>query len=440
MKPEGTRILLFWPSAHWAGGVAIWLDYLLRGLEGRGWKSVLGLLTGARYNQPRRYLEEHPCDSWIPVPCFTGTPEGRCRAMIRAIRAARPDLVVGINAPDVYSAVARLRRKGSPVRVSMAIHGIEPGLYGDARRFRGILDGVIGSNRLVCRLAEDIGGIESSRVHYAPYGLEPSAETPSARKPGAVLKIGYVGRIVETQKRIGDLVKISHALERSSVSHEFVVAGGGPNEGRLRESLDGRRAVFLGPVPASDLPKRVYRRIDVLLITSDWETGPLVAWEAMAEGVPVVSSRYVGSGLEAALRNEENALLYEVGDSEAAAEHLARLRAEPGVRDRIRKGGLRLVRERYSRELSIGAWHRGFEAVVQAPSLPSVAVPPVPRATGRLEGVIGARAAETVREALRRTGPDSGMAGEWPHTYGSSISEADFLRHARRIDRDGRGE
>lgn len=440
MRTEGTRLLFLWPSAHWSGGVAIWLDYLLRGLERRGWKPVLGLLAGSRYNRPQRYLEEHPYDSWIPVSCRTGTPEGRCRAVIRAIRATRPDLVVGVNVPDAYSGVARLRRKGSPVRVAMTIHGIEPGLYGDARRFRGVLDGLVGSNRLVCRLAEEIGGIDSLRVHYAPYGLESSAEPLPARKPGAVLRIGFVSRIVEVQKRVDDLAKISRALDRASVSHQLVIAGSGPYESRLRESLNGERAVFLGPVAAADLPNSVYRKIDALLITSDWETGPLVAWEAMAEGVPVVSSRYVGSGLESALRNEENALLFEVGDVEAAAGHLARLGAEPGLRDRIRNGGLRLVRERYSRELSVEAWERCFEAVMEAPPLPSIPDPPVPRATGRLERVMGTGAAETVREALRRTGPDSGVAGEWPHTYGSSMSEAEFLRRATRIDRDGRGE
>ncbi|HYO45577.1 MAG TPA: glycosyltransferase family 4 protein [Gemmatimonadota bacterium] len=357
---------------------------------------------------------------------------------MRAIRVTRPDLVVGVNAPDAYGGVARLRRRGSPVRVAMAIHGIEPGLYGDARRFRGVLDGVIASNRLACRLAEDIGGIDSARVHYAPYGLEAPADLPPARTPGAVLRIGFVSRIVEAQKRVDDLAKISRALDRASVSHQLVIAGSGPYEARLRESLNGDQAVFLGSVAASDLPESVYRRIDALLITSDWETGPLVAWEAMAEGVPVVSSRYVGSGLESSLRNEENALLFEVGDAEAAAGHLARLRTEPGLRDRIRRGGLQLVRERYSRRLSVETWERSFEAVMEAPPLPDVPEPPVPRATGRLERVMGAGVAESVREALRRTGPDSSTAGEWPHAYGSLMNETEFMRQATRIDRDGR--
>lgn len=428
-----------WHSAHRLGGLATWLDYLLPALAERGWEPVLGLMEGPRYNKPLRYLEEHPWDRWVAVPCRTGTPEGRCRAIVRAIRSTRPDLVVGINTPDAYSAVARIRQKGWRVRVGMTIHGIEPGLFGDARRFREVLDGVIGSNRLACRLAEEIGGIDPSRVHYAPYGLEPPLELPPSNSAGAILRIGFVSRIVKTQKRVDDLAKISRALDRASVPHRFLIAGSGPYEGRLRESFHADRATFLGSVASSELLESVYRRIDALLITSDWETGPLVAWEAMAEGVPVVSSRYVGSGLETSLRNEENALLFEIGDAEAAAGHLARLRSEPGLRDRIRMGGLQLVRERYSRRLSVEVWERRFEAVMEAPPLPDVPEPPVPRASGRLERVMGVGVAETVREALRRTGPDSNTAGEWPHTYGSRMSEAEFMLRAKRIDRDGRG-
>jgi glycosyltransferase involved in cell wall biosynthesis len=357
---------------------------------------------------------------------------------VRAIRATRPDLVVGVNTPDVYPAVNRLRREGSAVRVAMAIHGIEPGIYGDARRFRGIVDGVVASNRLACQLAVELGGLVPARIHYAHYGLDVPDE--DVRRPAirGTLRIGFAGRIVEDQKRAGDLAPISRALEAMDVPHHLTIAGEGAATETLRRSLTEDRATFLGALRAADLRETLYRNVDAVLITSDWETGPLVALEAMAAGTPVVSSRFVGSVLESALRDGQNALLFDVGDAGGAASQLARLRSDPELQARIRRGGFRLVTERYSRSSSVRSWERGLAAVLDAPPLPPEPAPVVPGATGRLESILGAGRAETVRAALRRTGPDAGTAGEWPHSYGSSMSAAEFLRLAERVDRDGR--
>ena len=441
------RLLFLWPAAHGFGGVAIWLDYLLPALRERGWDPVLGLLEGPRYNRTATYLAAHRPDPWIGVPCRTGTPEGRCRALLEAFRATRPDLVVSVNTPDAFTAVARLRSKGSPMRVAMAIHGLEAGIYGDLERFREILDGVLTTNRLASRLAMELGGMDPTRVHYAPYGLEsspsagggPRAPRLPAEADPSTLRVGFAGRVVDEQKRVGDLVGISRALEEQGIAHHWTVAGEGPAGERLRRCLNGR-ATFLGAVPSPDLHGAFYGKIDVLLITSDWETGPLVAWEAMVAGVPVVSSRFVGSGLESALVDGENALLFPVGDAEAAAGQLARLHLDPALRGRIRDGGARLVRERYTVDHSVSAWERGLASILESPPLPAAPPVPVPSAKGRLERWLGARTAESVRAALGRTGPDSGSGGEWPHTYGSSWSAADFLELAERADREGRRE
>ena len=39
------------------------------------------------------------------------------------------------------------------------------------KRESASLDAVIATNQLACRLASSLGGIESSRIHYAPYGV-----------------------------------------------------------------------------------------------------------------------------------------------------------------------------------------------------------------------------------------------------------------------------
>ena len=434
------RLLFVAGSAHTLGGLASWLDSLLPGLAARGWNPVLGLVEGPRHHRPERLIDAHPQENWIRIPCATGTPEGRCRALTRALADQRPAAALAVNIPDLFPALHRARKAGSRTRGLMTVHGIEPELYADARRFRGVIDGAVGTNRLACRLLEDLAGIEATRVFYAPYGVDPIA--PGERfspAEGSSLKIGYAGRLEESQKRVRDLPRITRALDRIGMRHEWRIAGGGPEETGLRRDLPAGRATFLGAVPGPELASLLYREIDALIVPSRWETGPLVVWEAMAAGVPVVAARYLGSGLEGALRDEENALLFDAGDAETAARQLARLARDPALADRLTSAGRELARERYSRERSIDAWERAIESVLALPPLPAGTAPEVPQATGRLERLAGPQWSESVRRALGRTGPDAGSGGEWPHAYGPGLEREEFFRIAAEVDRTGRG-
>jgi glycosyltransferase involved in cell wall biosynthesis len=317
----------------------------------------------------------------------------------------------------------------------MTVHGIEPNLYADAFRFRGVIDGAVGTNRLACRLLEKLGGIQTTRVFYAPYGVESPVPRERIVRAGPRLRIGYAGRLEESQKRVRDLPLVASALDRRGVSHEWWIAGAGPEESALRRELPAGRRTFLGAVAGAELGALLYGKIDALIVPSRWETGPLVAWEAMAAGVPVVAARHVGSGLEGALRDGVNALLFDVGDAEAAAGQLDRLAGDPALANRLTAAGLALVRERYSRERSIGAWEAAVEAVLALPPLPRAAEPVVPPASGRLERLTGPRWSEAIRQVLRRTGPDAGSGGEWPHAYGPGLERDAFFAMARDLDR-----
>src|SRR5690606_34915092 len=143
------------------------------------------------------------------------------------------------------------------------------------------------------------------------------------------LRVVYSGRLETPQKRSLDLAAIAKVLNQRGVSYRLEIAGDGPDRAALEAALDAEidagRVVMHGFVPAETLRSQIYPAADALLITSSWETGPIVAWEAMAHSLCVVSSRYIGSGREGALMQDENALLFEIGDTEAAAAALERL-------------------------------------------------------------------------------------------------------------------
>src|SRR6516162_9039813 len=166
-------ILIIAPSAYPLGGVATWIDYIVPGLRQRGWHVTLGLTEGLHHNVDT-YLNDHPIEGVIRIPNTTGTSEGRVRALCDAITEVRPDIVSSVNIVDVYRAVNRLKRKrrGSlSVRGVMTLHGLDGAYFEQIGHEVASLDAVIATNRLACKLASSVGGLESGRIYYAPYGV-----------------------------------------------------------------------------------------------------------------------------------------------------------------------------------------------------------------------------------------------------------------------------
>lgn len=82
-----------------------------------------------------------------------------------------------------------------------------------------------------------------------------------------------------------------------------------------------------------------YAAHDAVLFPVEWdEPWGLVPLEAMAVGRPVIATGTGGSGEY--LRDGENCLLFERGDAAALRAAIERLAADPGLRERLVRGGL----------------------------------------------------------------------------------------------------
>jgi glycosyltransferase involved in cell wall biosynthesis len=433
-------VLFVAPSAYLLSGLATWLDYIDPGLSAKGWEVVIGLVEGSAFHRPEAYLQVHPHRNWIAIPCPTGTEEGRRRALSKAIHEIAPDVVVAVNTPDVFAAIGQLRAAGiTAPKAVMTAHGIEPWLYDEMHHLRPWIDGVICTNRLSFRLAECIGTIELERIGYAPCGVADGGGGLPQRRDH--LRLAYVGLLEQWHKRVHDLPVILDLLEHHGIPFQLVIAGIGPEEDVMRQSLAPRcltgQVTFLGRLNPAQVKKDVYPHVDALIMPSFSETGPIVVWEALAFGVPVVASRYMGSGCESALVNEENALLFPIGDTQEAARLLARLWREPELAQRMSTNGYRLMNQRYSLESSVTAWDRALHNVRALPQLPATPIFPSRRAPGRLDRCLGASIGETIRtwSGCKCVANDPG--GEWPHSYSSMpLNDQDFWLKAERIERD----
>jgi glycosyltransferase involved in cell wall biosynthesis len=434
------NLLFLAPSAYLLGGVQVWLAELVPGLRKRGWQVQVALASG-EWHDVASYSRAFPELPVVAVDNPTGTEEGRLRSLGRLLEEQQPDLVVGVNIAALYPAVARLRSRGAfRGRTVMTLHGLQSDLLANLAAQRKVIDAVIATNRLACALCCEEAGMPENRVLYAPYGVDVDPRPmvpPPGGPPGGPLRIAWIGRLIEAQKRVLDLPAILGQLDRRNLDYRLSIAGGGPDAAAMETVLAPwiRRGTvrLLSRLDAEALRSQVYANHHALLITSNWETGPIVAWEAMAAGLAVVSSRYVGHRLEGALEDGINALLFDVGDASGAADQLERLN-DPGLRARMVEAAHRLVRERYTRGASLLAWDRALQDALALPPLPSPdPAPPLP-ARGRLDRWLGAARAEDLRQllGLRFRHPEPGS--EWPHAEGEGGDEALLLRMAAAME------
>jgi glycosyltransferase involved in cell wall biosynthesis len=439
MQKDNNRLLFIAPSAYPLGGVATWLDYLIPGMKDMGWDIILGLTSG-KFHDVAEYIKRHYLDNIVKIENKTGSPEGRIRNIINALKAVHAEIVCGVNIPDTYAAVERVRAKNEYFpKVVMTIHGIQPDIYEDAKNYRQVLDAVICTNKLACKLAEEESGIKPDRIYYAPYGVAiPDKINPPKLSEGK-LRIAYSGRFDHFQKRVCDIPDILLHLRKRGILFEFLVAGGGPAENDFIDQVKDlgllKEVNFLGSLSYEDLVQKVYQACDILLITSFWETGPIVAWEAMSYGMAVVTSNYIGSGLEGGLKDKLNCLMFPVGDTAKAASCIEML-AEIGIRKRLVTQGYELVRKRYTHDESVHFWEEALRKIIALPPRKTFVKAERPQAAGRLDTLLGVRKAEAVRRLVGKRFIHDDPGGEWPHSYGKRREDdKDFWKYAQAMDK-----
>ena len=103
-------------------------------------------------------------------------------------------------------------------------------------------------------------------------------------------RIIYVGRI-DSEKRVDRAIDLISQLKKENVDIHLFIFGNGDlmNEIRLQiERLNVQKLItFLGIVKN---PKIYFKLFDTLILTSDREGLPLVIWEAMSQGLPIIST------------------------------------------------------------------------------------------------------------------------------------------------------
>ena len=125
------------------------------------------------------------------------------------------------------------------------------------------------------------------------------------------------------------------------------------------EALDIASAVsFLGAVPRAEMDSW-YGAADIFCLPSIYEGFPVVILEAMAAGLPVVSTTV--SGIPEAIEDGVTGLLVAPEDAAALADALDKLAANPRLCSEMGQNARASLREKFSIETTGAAYMELFE-------------------------------------------------------------------------------
>ncbi len=205
-------------------------------------------------------------------------------------------------------------------------------------------------------------GTEAARIGRWERGVDTDRFDPVKADrdayPGEI-KVLYAGRL--TREKGVDLLAESFLRARDSDPRlHLLVAGGGPEEGELRERL-GRHATFLGWLGGEELAC-AYASADVFLFASATDTYGQVILEAGASGLPVVA---VAEGGPAALVENRHTGLLCRPDPDHLAGTLLQLASSPALRHQLGAAAVTAARDR-SWERALGQLAAGYRRALDA--------------------------------------------------------------------------
>ncbi len=167
-------------------------------------------------------------------------------------------------------------------------------------------------------------GCDLNKLHFVPYGIpEYWFDLEPVPIPGRILFVGHVG----LRKGNQYLAECCRILKKRGVPFECRVAG--PSHLDLSQSLfEGPN--YLGQVPRSQIMNE-FQQADLFVLPTLAEGMALVHLEAMACGVPVITTPNCGS----VVRNNIDGFVVPIRDGEALANRIQQLLENRTLRDRM---------------------------------------------------------------------------------------------------------
>lgn len=155
-----------------------------------------------------------------------------------------------------------------------------------------------------------------------PYYSDQSAFRAIRRNgAGPVVRFLYCGKLIP-RKGFDVTLRAIERLSQAGENFQVLVVGDGPDRSLLEglSSAARTRVEYVGFKELAQMPE-VYAAADVLVFPSRYDGWGMALIEAMAAGMPVLSTPGTGAAIDY-LRDGENGFFHAIGDDAALAEHM----------------------------------------------------------------------------------------------------------------------
>ena len=262
--------------------------------------------------------------------------------------------------------VALILKHFAPIGLSLTVHG--PDEFYDAPG-QWLPEKIAAADFIIC-----IGAFARSQLMHlspasqwhkfeiCPLGVDPDRYIPVRRPAGErPFTILCVGRLTPAKgQRI--LIDACRQLHQSGRKLQLVLVGAGPDDADLKAAVAcyGLNSIvlFTGALNQTEV-HAWYSRADAFALASFAEGIPVVLMEAMASGIPCVSTRI--TGIPELIRDGDDGLLVTPSDADELATALARLMDDSPLRQYLARSGRARVQAKYNLARNAGRLGRIFE-------------------------------------------------------------------------------
>ena len=191
------------------------------------------------------------------------------------------------------------------------------------------------------------GWSRPERVFVLPNVVDLDDYGPIETRPAGTRNIFFVGRLVR-EKNLGHLFRALAQARQTEPALRLVIVGDGCHraqaEQQVRDLKLGDAVTFLGL--RTDVIQHLKTQANMLVITSIEEGFPNVIIEAMAAGLPVITTPAGDSGI--VVGHERTGIVVDFDDLNALAEALVRLWRDPDLCRQLGSAGRRKAEAQYS--------------------------------------------------------------------------------------------
>lgn len=263
--------------------------------------------------------------------------------------------------------IALLLRQVAPVGLSITIHG--PDEFYDVPGQK-LADKIAAADFMVCigrfarsQLMNLSSAAQWGKFEICPLGIDVENYNPvHVDDPARPYTILCVGRLTPAKGQ-HVLLEACAMLRDWRRDFRLVMVGSGPDENSLRAAVDrlglSERVIMTGPQNQAQV-RQHYADCDVFALPSFAEGIPVVLMEAMASGVPCVTTRI--TGIPELIRDGIDGLLVTPSDVQELADTLAQLMDDPELRREIGEAGRRRVRDAYDLPTNVRRLAQLFKA------------------------------------------------------------------------------